>query len=252
MCLTACFCAFMSLTMLSFNRYIFLCHNNVYDRLYNRTSCVLMCIGCWVFAFVCEFPNFIGWGGHYFDVKNHQCIWDRTANRSYSLFVTIGLIASPLVLMGFMYFLIFHYIWKSKHDLYTFSAGTTSKKRRQDLVWKETIKNCRLVFIIFLVFIVCWTPYATVIIIDSNDNISQEVHLFVTMLAHMHSSANCTIYFVCNRKFRNYVLHMTGFSTCHSYVQESRTKSTLSDSIPQSESAERVYSIEKSLAKYQT
>lgn len=49
-----------------------------------------------------------------------QCIWDRTASFSYTLFVSGGLIGGPLVMMGICFILVFYKIWSSKRDLYIF------------------------------------------------------------------------------------------------------------------------------------
>ncbi|KAH3769370.1 hypothetical protein DPMN_170621 [Dreissena polymorpha] len=38
MCLTACFCAFFSLTFLAFNRYVFVCKNVWYDTIFKVTN----------------------------------------------------------------------------------------------------------------------------------------------------------------------------------------------------------------------
>ncbi|KAK3089995.1 hypothetical protein FSP39_008304 [Pinctada imbricata] len=207
MCLTACFCAFMSLTMVTMNRYIYLCHNEIYDKLYKRSSCIIMCCLCWIIAFFCEFPNFIGWGGHYFDIKNHQCIWDRTASYSYTLFVAGALIGGPLLLMGICYFLIFKKIWETKRDVYMLEKDNP---KRGQLAWNETVKASRTLFVIFVVFVVCWTPYAVLIAFDVENTLSVEVHLFVTLLAHLHSSCNCVIYIVFNRKFRTKLAKLLG------------------------------------------
>ncbi|KAL5018798.1 hypothetical protein ScPMuIL_004520 [Solemya velum] len=95
-CLTACFCAFMSLSIMTLHRYMYICHPNLHNRLYGRWGCVSLCIACWVGAFLLEMPNFLGWGGHYFDVKSHQCIWDRTASDSYTTFVSAFAIGNKL------------------------------------------------------------------------------------------------------------------------------------------------------------
>ena len=119
MCLTACLCSFLSLTMLTLNRYVFVCHYNLYHKIYTRTVCVFLCITCWTLGFLFELPNFFGWGDHVFDQKNHQCIWDRTANFSYTIFVSAGLIGLPLFLMGICFLLTFRKIWKSKFDVFS-------------------------------------------------------------------------------------------------------------------------------------
>lgn len=72
MCLTACFCAFLNLTLLTFNRYVFVCWHTWYYRIFKRPVCIFLCVCAWALAFLFEYPNFIGWGDHYFDSKNHQ------------------------------------------------------------------------------------------------------------------------------------------------------------------------------------
>ncbi|KAH3862555.1 hypothetical protein DPMN_025589 [Dreissena polymorpha] len=39
---------------------------------HQRPVCILMCACAWVLAFLFEFPNFVGWGDHYFDQKSQQ------------------------------------------------------------------------------------------------------------------------------------------------------------------------------------
>lgn len=228
LCLTACFCAFASLTMLSLNRYIYLCHNNVYDRMYGRKTCIVMCLMCWVFAFLCEFPNFLGWGGHYFDQKSHQCIWDRTSSISYTLFVAFGLIGFPLLTMMVCFILIFRRIWNTKKALYEVDM---ERDGRMVKVMTETARTAKTIFVIFLVFVVCWTPYATVIAIDIEDKLNMKVHLFITLLAHLHSSANFVVYFVSNKRFRVALSRIWG---CYTDLASSTTSETKSSNVRES------------------
>ena len=114
MCLTVCICTFLNMVFLTVNRYFFICHNNMYNKIFTKTSTIMLCIACWVFAVLAEVPNFMGWGGHYFDPKSHQCIWDRTADRSYTLFVSLGLITSPLVVLAGCNIAILRRVWITK------------------------------------------------------------------------------------------------------------------------------------------
>lgn len=207
LCLTACFCAFLSLTLLTLSRYIYLCHNHIYDKIFTRVSCIIICVISWVVAFLFEFPNFIGWGGHYFDQKNHQCIWDRTASLSYTMFVSIGLIGGPLLVMAICYFLIFQEIWKTKRDIYKLDSENPNRMRK---AWNETVRSSKTLFCIFVVFLICWTPYAVTVTLDMQNNFSTEIHLFITLLAHFHSSVNCIIYTTGNKRFRMGILRCFG------------------------------------------
>ncbi|XP_060558928.1 melanopsin-like [Ruditapes philippinarum] len=159
----------------------------------NNHNC--SCIATWVLSFGAELPNFFGLGGHYFDEKSHQCIWDRTANRGYTLFVTLGLITSPFFLLAYCNTAVLMKIRNVRKNVLKFSTGTNS-------TLKSSISSAKILITIFMVFIVCWTPYVIVLVLDANDTFSLEVHLFATLLAHSHSSTSCIIYLCFKKKFR--------------------------------------------------
>lgn len=75
-------------------------------------------------------------------------------------------------------------------------------------VWSETLKSSRMLCIIFIIFVLLWSPYAVVIAADVKDAMPVSLHLFVTMLAHLHSSVNFCVYIGCNRNFRVCVLRL--------------------------------------------
>ncbi|KAK7507794.1 hypothetical protein BaRGS_00000759, partial [Batillaria attramentaria] len=56
--------------------------------------------------------------------------------------------------------------------------------------------------------------------------LSQELHLFVTMLAHLHSSCNCIVYTFTNRNFRVGVLRMLG---CADIIRGSESEAKSSE-----------------------
>lgn len=200
LCLSSCFCAFFNLGLISLNRYVYICHNKIYDKIFSHKKNLFFCLGTWVLAFLLEMPNFFGFGGHGFDMKNLQCIWMRTASASYTLIVGVLLIAMPLILMTIAYLMIFAAIQKSKRTVYSHAALCWPGAKKRQL--KETIKSARSLFIVVIAFLICWTPYVVVILIDLKDRLSLHTHLFVTFLAHLHSSLNCSIYALTNPKFR--------------------------------------------------
>ena len=204
-CLTACFCAFLNLTLVSLNRYIYICKNKLYYTFFKTRNCIVMCVTTWVLAFLFQFPNYIGWGDHTFDEKNHQCIWDRTKSYSYTLFVSIALIGSPLILMTLAYILIFWRIFQTKINVYSFSIDDGDRLKK---AWKDTAKSSRTLFILFIVFIICWTPYTTVISWDIADMLPMEVHLIVTLVAHLHSSSTFIVYMLSNKPYRRTALKL--------------------------------------------
>lgn len=228
MCLTACFCAFLSLACITLCRMLYICHNEIYYSVFSKWRCVLICVICWLFGFLFEVGNFLGWGDHVYDQKNHSCIWDRTASSSYTYFVGFFLILGSLTLILLSNIKIFLTIRNTKADLYRVQMNDAHDNKNH--IWRETVKACRTLFIVTAVFIVCWLPYMIIIVIDiDNTRIPMPVHLFLTMLAHFHSSVNFIIYVRSNKQFRQ-AFKQTFF--CDSKLGS--TSSTTAINLPQS------------------
>ncbi|CAH1796341.1 unnamed protein product, partial [Owenia fusiformis] len=220
MCLTACFAAFFSLTGLTVCRTAFILNRHSYNRYLNHTRSIIICIMFWVLGFIFESPNLIGWGRHTYDRKSHSCIWDRTANFAYTLFVAIGLIASPLVVMGACHIMVFKKIQSCKSTLYSKDGPGTTGSTGMLRVWIETVKSSKTLITIFCAFVICWVPYATVVAIDVEDKLPMVVHLFITFLAHLHSAINCYIYFGTNKSFRRNLYQLMSSFVCGCSRQE--------------------------------
>jgi hypothetical protein len=122
-CLTACICVYLNIVCLTVNRWVFICYDNLYRKIYNKFTTLLICVVTWLVGFGAELPNYFGLGGHYFDEKAHQCIWDRTANRGYTLFVSLGLIGSPVLLLVYCNTAVLMKIWKARREVLKFSSG---------------------------------------------------------------------------------------------------------------------------------
>ena len=54
-------------------------------------------------------------------------------------------------------------------------------------------------FIIFIAFVCCWSPYIVVLLYDNSDSLPLPVHVYSSMLAHLHASLNFAIYGLSNR-----------------------------------------------------
>ena len=208
-CLTSCFCSLLSIGAISLNRYIHICHNTVYARVYTIRNSVCMVVCLWIVSFLMEMPNFIGWGDHVFDRKTLSCVWDRTADLSYSMFFSIAGVAFPVILISICYLKIYIFFKKNKNKIATIQNSVSNaqqshwsavaKKKKES---KESIRLARTLFVIFVVFVVCWTPYAVIVSVDHKDQLHQSYHIFSILLAHTNSSLNSVLYGLTNRNFR--------------------------------------------------
>ena len=49
----------------------------------------------------------------------------------------------------------------------------------------KTIRQVKTVFIIFMAFVCCWSPYIVVLLYDTADTLPLPVHLYASMLPHL-------------------------------------------------------------------
>ncbi|CAH1793956.1 unnamed protein product [Owenia fusiformis] len=194
MCLTSCFTTFVSLLFFTISRTFFIRSRHRYLDFATKPRLIALCLICWVIGLTLEAPNIFGWG-HTFDQKSHSCMWDRTGNYKYTLFISIGCIGAPLVAMAVCHVLTFKHIRDAKLMVYNHSLMKT---------WKETVKSSRILLIFFAAFAICWIPYTLVIAIDPLDELPMEVHLWVTFLAHTHSTLHPIILIFTNKRMRKF------------------------------------------------
>ena len=204
-CLTSCFCSLLSIGGISFNRYVHICHNNLYGRIYTLRNTVLMCLGVWCVSFMLEMSCFFGWGDHTYDRKTLSCVWDRTSHLSFTIYFSSVGVAFPIILISVCYVKIFLHVRKSK--LRVLNALQTSEQ-------SQSVRLARSLFIIFVVFAVCWTPYAFIVVLDYKDTWPREWHIFSILIAHTNSSLNSVLYGVTNNKFREAYKRLLAIVTC--------------------------------------
>jgi len=57
----------------------------------------------------------------------------------------------------------------------------------------KTIRQVKTVFIIFIAFVSCWIPYVVVLLYDTTDSLPLPVHLYTSMLAHLHAKPHAVL-----------------------------------------------------------
>ena len=159
-----------------------------------------MCLGVWLVAFVMELPNFLGWGRHTYDEKSRNCLWDRKHSYTYVMFFSFIGIGTPVLLIMIFHLKVFLYVRKHEFKVQPSQQGGNSGQAREA---KRSIRLSKTLSLIFLVFCVCWSPYAILVLIDASDEAPHWVYIFVVLLAHTNSSLNFVLYGATNRDFRS-------------------------------------------------
>nr|KAG5698181.1 hypothetical protein BaRGS_030544 [Batillaria attramentaria] len=86
-------------------------------------------------------------------------------------------------------------------------SATTPQCSQDRAITRGSTKNptfrlARTLFFIYLVFAVCWLPFALLMILDSEDTFSHELHVVIVAWAHLHPSLNWFVYYHTHSKFR--------------------------------------------------
>lgn len=69
-------------------------------------------------------------------------------------------------------------------------------------VWNEIVWFFKILFCIFIVFVVCWMFYVIIVVLDVQNNLFIEIYFFVIFFVYFYFSVNCIIYIFGNKRFR--------------------------------------------------
>ncbi|XP_071157126.1 melatonin receptor type 1B-A-like [Mytilus edulis] len=197
-CVMACVCSMMNLAAVAVNRYIMINKFQLYKRIFTKRKTILMCTSLWFIAFLIELPNLTGWGGHTFDLKTLGCSFDRLISLSYTIFLSVTALYIPLSLILFCYVKIYLYVRQSRrHIAMSVKCKTRNKKGR-----KDEVRLARTFFIVFISFLICWTPYDLTLFLDRSDKWPSWLYILFMQVGHFNSSVNSILYGLTNRHFR--------------------------------------------------
>lgn len=195
------------------NRYFHICNYSVYRKLFTKRNVVLMCLSFWCIGLVLVLFNLAGIGDHSFDRKSLECIWDRMASRSFTVVFSVVMVWIPLCSISFSYIKIYQHVMKSKKRVHVATVHSMAlpntlgnpkiyPKSMRERDNERGLRLAKTLFVIYAVFTVCWLPYALLIVVDWRDEFAHELHLLITMTAHLHPSLNFIVYYVTHQKFR--------------------------------------------------
>lgn len=192
MCTVSCIVSLGSITLMSFSRFVFICHYKYYETIFRKGTCVAMCVGLYLIGISLILLNLAGIGGHSFDRKSLVCIWDRMATYYYTVTFSVVLVWIPVLFTGLFYICIYSTFRKNCRVVTDMTSHNLQRK---------SIGFARTLFLIYAVFTICWVPYAVIIVADRNDSFPHEPHLIITTFAHLHPSLNWLVYYLTNKNF---------------------------------------------------
>ncbi|XP_062998113.1 melatonin receptor type 1C-like [Elgaria multicarinata webbii] len=187
-----------NITAVAINRYCYICHSLRYDKLFNlKNTYGYLCL-TWLLTLVATVPNFFV-GSLQYDHRIYSCTFAQSVSASYTIAVVAVHFIIPLSIVTFCYLRIWILVFQVKHRV---RQDGKQKVRAAD------IRNFLTMFVVFVLFAVCWGPLNLIglaVSINPSKIIPQIPEwLFVVsyFMAYFNSCLNAVIYGLLNQNFR--------------------------------------------------
>lgn len=215
-CVVACVAALLNIGAISFTQYIFICHPHNAKSICTTRNCTLMALFFWLVGIAVALPTLLGWSNNVYDHKMLECIWDRTHSYSYTIFYTTVAVFGPLTIISYSYIQIYRQVTivKKRIGQQVMADGKPMAQPNKEKLRNDAIRLAKTLFIIFIVFAICWLPYSVLVLIDYDDEFPHEVHLYALLLAHLHATADSIVYGVTNKHFQDGYRKLLYLLTC--------------------------------------
>ncbi|XP_060067754.1 high-affinity lysophosphatidic acid receptor-like [Ylistrum balloti] len=209
---------FMILTI-SMDRYMIIVQRK--DKLTTYRAKTLM-VASWLVSMVMAFPSTVGWGDYKF-VRSHTiCVLTFDGKARDVGFMILKLCVThflPVLVMAFSFVQILGAVRKNKcrvhnHPNMDFSVSVISNNGRLgipvlqrsfrvslDMSFKT--RAFKTILLLFITFVLCWTPYAlNITISQSHGTFNRMGHLILLWIGYANSAINPIIYSIRIKKFR--------------------------------------------------
>ncbi|XP_072033330.1 melatonin receptor type 1B-like [Amphiura filiformis] len=225
-CVTSCCCSLWSITAISLNRYICICHRRVYPVIYNTHTVPFMIAGLWILTFMIDVPALAGWGEHSYVEDILYCTYDFMPRYGYSIFLMIWQFGIPATLLTYSYIRILLFSRSIKKALRKMQESDLPPSASSKIAVTD-LRLLRSVLIIWIVFCALWSPYAVLLLLPDVTNLPRTYIIFATGFAHLSSSTNSVIYGLTHQNFREgYLILLRKLKVCGSKKKPETIRTT--------------------------
>ncbi|KAF8764331.1 protein trapped in endoderm-1-like [Argiope bruennichi] len=195
----------MSMTAITFNRFVLINCYSVYNKIYSRLNVACMIVFCWAFSYLILLPTLTGqWGRFGYNSASFSCtILKNEDGRSPRKFLFSFGFLLPTITIIICYSCIFYKVRSSTLKLLSHSGGENSK--RNSRLWPKRREEIRVTFTMltcFCTFQICFLPLMIMNVFE--ESIRYPVlHTLASILAWMSACTNSFIYVLLNRHYRD-------------------------------------------------
>ncbi|XP_039531353.1 opsin 4xa isoform X3 [Pimephales promelas] len=216
-----------------------------------RTLIIILLV--WIYSLAWSLAPLLGWSSYIPEGLMTSCTWDYVtstpANKSYTLMLCCFVFFIPLGIISYCYFFMFLAIRNASRDL----EKMGSHVRKTTLIQQQSIKTewklAKIAFVVIIVFVLSWSPYACVTLIawaGYSHVLSPYSKAVPAVIAKASAIYNPFIYAIIRSKYRDTLAEKV---PCLHFLAQSSRKDCISVSNSESSFREPMLSRQSSGSK---
>ncbi|XP_038826928.1 opsin 4xa [Salvelinus namaycush] len=207
-----------------------------------RTSVVIVMV--WLYSLAWSLAPLLGWSSYIPEGLMTSCTWDYVtstpANRSYTLMLCVFVFFIPLGIISYCYLCMFLAIRTGSRDM----EKLGSQVRKSTLIQQQSIKTewklAKIAFVVIIVYVMSWSPYACVTLIawaGYGSTLSPYSKAVPAVIAKASAIYNPFIYAIIHSKYRDTLaekvpcLHCLAQTPRKDFISVSNSESSFRDSM---------------------
>ncbi|XP_072037506.1 melatonin receptor type 1B-A-like [Amphiura filiformis] len=201
----SCVTSMISIANIALDRYICICHKNVYQKIYNKLTVPFMVMSMWLYSFLVDLPNFdfVGWGAHGFDPKTLiVCSFSalKAGELGYIWFLFVFSWGVSFTIICFCYSRLFLFVRRSRKSLKQNRRISSSRKSSTGI--KSADKRLlKVLAVIIILFVIMWAPFCLISLLYTYVEVPSWLYFLSGHLCVSNSSINFLVY-AFNKDFR--------------------------------------------------
>uniref|UniRef100_A0A7D9NJX3 Melanopsin-B-like n=1 Tax=Xenopus tropicalis TaxID=8364 RepID=A0A7D9NJX3_XENTR len=203
----------MTLLAISVNRYIVITKplQSIQWSSKKRTSQVIVLV--WMYSFMWSLAPLLGWSSYVPEGLRISCTWDyvtsTTSNKSYTMMLCCCVFFIPLIIISHCYFFMFLAIRSTGRNVQ--KLGSYGRQSFLTPTMKNEWKMAKIAFVIIIVYVLSWSPYACVTLIawaGHGKSLTPYSKTVPAVIAKASAIYNPIIYGIIHPKYRE-TIHKT-------------------------------------------
>ncbi|KAM9471226.1 melatonin receptor type 1A-like [Clarias gariepinus] len=186
-----------NITGIAINRYCYICHSLLYDKIFSKNNTVCYVVLVWIFTILAITPNWFVESLKY-DARVYSCTFAQSVSSIYTIMVVVVHFILPISIVTYCYLRIWILVIQVRNRV---------KPDNRLRIKPHDFRNFLTMFVVFVLFAVCWAPLNFIglaVAIQPTLGKAIPVWLFTAsyFMAYFNSCLNAVIYGVLNNNFR--------------------------------------------------